>query len=189
MSIWRNIKRFLGLEKIKKRGPFQANRILDTDEVKIDQVFTEDNKPVVLFASITEEQSKKIGAEGYIKAGKPSGPLGSVGGKGSYEREKTWSTYPIFWPDNLSNALPLDQAYPQIKRAVEAGPGTLLPETVSIREPQYNVPHVNSIPISDNAQLKIQRDGITSISGDMTINTSKIMKKEDEEDEEERPNE
>lgn len=163
---------FWGRKK-KKKGPFDANRILDTEQVKVDQVFTKDGKPVALFASVTEDQSRKIGAEGYV-GGTDVGVKGGI--KGSYESDRKWRTYPLFWTNNIPGAIPLDRAYPQIKEAVRAGPGTLLPDSV----PFHDVAHVNSVPISDSAHIQVNEDGQTMISGDFTISGSSIRKKDEE---------
>ena len=54
------MRRFFKRKK-KDEGPFKANRILNTQEIKVDQVFTKtDEKPVALFTTITEDEARKI---------------------------------------------------------------------------------------------------------------------------------
>jgi len=159
--------------KKQKKGPFDANRILDTDQVKIDQVFTHDGKPIALFTSVSEDQSRKMGAEGYIE-GTTFSPKGGV--KGTYESERKWKTYPLFWKHNIPEAVPLDRAYPEIRDAVKTGSGTLLPESV----PFHDVAHVNSVQISDNAQIKVEEGGQTTLSGDVAIGRWKKIRLDDQ---------
>jgi len=42
------MKRILNFFKKKDEGPFKANRILDTSEVKVDQIFTKEDENLLL---------------------------------------------------------------------------------------------------------------------------------------------
>ena len=166
LPFWRN----------KKKGPFRANRILDTDQLKVDQVFTEDGKPVALFTSVKEDQSKKFSAEGYIE-GTVIAPKG--GAKGLYESDTKWKTYPLFWASNIPDAVPLDRAYPEIREEVQNKLGTALPESI----PFHNITHMNTVSISDSAQLEVDENGRTKISGefvfgDFAVSDSKLIDEE-----------
>jgi hypothetical protein len=150
-----------------KKGPFEANRILDTHQSKIDQVFTrEDEKPVALFIHTTEDEAKKIGAEGYI------GPT-NVGAKGEYEKSQKWVTKAIYFPENIPGAISIHSG--EIFSAVSDGPGTLIPRNITITE----VKNETTIPISGSAFLRTNYRGETQISGYLAlsgpISTSKQL--------------
>jgi len=144
--------------KKKDVGPFKANRILDTREVKVDQVFTKDEeKPVALFISNTEDEAKRIGAEGY------AGPT-EFGAKGEYERGKTWVTRAIYWPNNIPGAQFNENISEQIIRAVITG-GTLVPSNIQFEKVEVE----KTIPISGSAILKTNYSGYAELSGSFTV--------------------
>jgi hypothetical protein len=145
----------LNFFKRKKTGPFEANRILDTNESKIDQVFTKgDEKPVALFVHVTEDEAKKIGVEGYV------GPT-NIGGKGDYERNQKWVTRAIYWPNNIPGAQFIANMSTQIIDAVKTGYGTIIPGSVQFKEIQKET----IIPISGSSTLVTDKNGQVELKG------------------------
>lgn len=126
--------------KKKEHGPFRANRILDTSEVKIDQVYTKDEKPVALFVTITEDEAKKIGAEGYL------GPT-NFGARGKYEQGKTWVTRAFYFMPNAQFSEALGK---QIRNSVAVG-GTVVPNNIQFQKPEPE----KKYPISESASLRV----------------------------------
>lgn len=150
--------------KKKDEGPFKANRILDTSEVKVDQVFTRiEEKSVALFITNTEDEARRIGAEGYF------GPT-KFGGKGEYERGKIWITRAIYFPDNIPGA----QFNEEIGREMRDSlirEGTVVPADIQFEK----VESEKIYPISGAAVLKTDYTGYTELSGRLPVSLP-IMK-------------
>ena len=148
--------------KRKKAGPFEANRILDTPQSKVDQVFIKDDeKPVVLLIHTTEDEAKKIGVEAY------AGPT-NMGTKGEYEKSQKLVTRGLYWPENISGSQVMISAG-NIAEAVRSGYGTIIPETIHFEE----IPIETIIPISGSATLVTYRAGYTELKGVFIISGSK----------------
>jgi len=146
--------------KKKDEGPFKANRILDTPEVKVDQVYTRiDEKPVALFATITEDEAKKIGAEGF------AGPT-QLGAKGEYETDKKWVTRAVWFPTNIPQAQFNENIHMQIRNSL-ATEGTIVPSNI----PFEKVEDEKTIRISGAASLKTYSSGDIVLSGSIPVIT------------------
>lgn len=143
--------------KRKDEGPFKANRILDTPEVKVDQVFTTDEKPVALFITNTEDEARKIGAEAYF------GPT-KFGAGGEYERDKVWVTRAIYFPKNIPGAKFDEEIGREIRDSVTRA-GTIVPENIRFEK----VESEKAYPISGAAFLKTGYDGYTELSGRLPV--------------------
>ena len=135
-------------------GPFRANRILNTNEVKIDQVYTkEQEKPVALFIHTTEDEVRKIGAGGY------AGPT-KIGGEGKYARDIKWFTRAIYFPHNIPGAKLDATSSNQILASVVTG-GTIVPGNVTFEK----VSGEKSIPMTGSSILRTNEKGFAEISG------------------------
>jgi hypothetical protein len=145
----------------KKEGPFTANRLLNSKEVKIDQVFTsDDEKPIALLFSTTEEIVSKTGGEGYF------GPT-KMGVKGNLDEQKKWVTRGFVFPENMPQAISQAQ-YHSITSASEAM-GTLYPRTLQYDE----VNETTGFALTPSTNVTMEPSGITVISGDIrTTDTS-----------------
>lgn len=144
-------------KKKKEIGPFRANRILNTSEVKVDQVYTKDEDPVALFITITEDDAKKIGAEGYV------GPT-KVGAKGKYEREKTWVTRAIYFPLSIPDAQFTKELGKKIRNSVAVG-GTVVPTDIQFEKAERE----KTYPISSSASLRVMDDMHAEIDGKLVL--------------------
>lgn len=144
-------------KKKKESGPFRADRILDTSEVKIDQVYTKDENPVALLITITEDEARKIGAEGYV------GPT-KIGAKGKYERDKTWVTRAIYFPANIPDAQFTEDIGKQIRNSVAVG-GTVVPTDVQFEKAERE----KTYPISGSASLRVADDMHAVIDGKLVL--------------------
>ena len=143
--------------KKKEIGPFRANRILNTSEVKIDQVYTEDENPVAILITLTEDEAKKIGAEGY------AGPT-KVGVKGKYERNNKWVTRAIYFPESIPDAQFTEDIGKQIRNSVAVG-GTVVPMNVPFEKAELE----KTYPISGSASLSVTDNMYTVISGEVVL--------------------
>lgn len=145
--------------KKKGEGPFKANRILDTSEVKVDQVFTtHDGKPVAIFITNTEEEARRIGAEGYV------GPT-RFGAGGEYDRDKRWVTRAIYFPKNLPGAR-FDKEISNEMRDSVTRAGTMVPEDI----PFEKVEGEKTYPISGAAVLQTGSNGYhATINGKVVL--------------------
>lgn len=151
----------VNLRKKKSEGPLKASRILDTPEVKVDQVFTKDEeKPVALFLTTTEDEAKRIGAKGY------AGPT-RLGAEGEYERGKTWVTRAIYWPNNIPGAQFDENISGQIISAMKTA-GTVVPSNIQFEK----VENEKTIPVSGSAYLKTNYSGYAQLNGSFTVNAS-----------------
>nr|QNO58089.1 hypothetical protein OJKMNAAM_00011 [Methanosarcinales archaeon ANME-1 ERB7] len=160
------------LFKIKKEneGPFRANRILDTPEVKVDQVFTKEEKPVALFATIAEDEAKKIGAEGYF------GPT-QMGVEGKYERDKKWVTKSLYFYKNIPDAYDDENLHRQIRESLRTE-GTIVPSNMQFEK----VENISTILLSGTASLEANYDGSAKLNGSLNVSTpsavsAQIMKR------------
>ncbi|TRZ53381.1 MAG: hypothetical protein D4S01_01440 [Dehalococcoidia bacterium] len=144
-------------KKKNKHGPFRANRILDTSEVKIDQVYTKDENPVALFVTITEDEAKKIGAEGYF------GPT-KFGAEGKYERGKTWVTRAIYFPAGIPDTQFTEDLGKQMSGSVAVG-GTVVPTSIQFEKAELE----KTYPISDSASLRVVDDMHVMIDGKIVL--------------------
>ncbi len=156
--------------KKENEGPFKANRILDTPEVKVDQVFTEEGKAVALFATIAEDEAKKIVAEGYI------GPT-QMGVGGKYERDKKWATKSFYFYKNIPDAYDDANMHRQIIESLKTE-GIIVPNNMQFEK----VENVSTIPISDTASLEANYDGSAKLRGSINVSTpsavsAQIMKR------------
>lgn len=144
--------------KKKDEGPFKANRILDTSEAKIDQVYTRgEEKPVALLTHTTEEEAKKIGAESYV------GPT-KFGGEGKYETNKTWYTRAWYFPDNIPGAKFDSKTSDQIIKSVEVE-GTFVPRNINFEK----VEGEKTFPISGSSVLTTNQSGFSAMSGSFVV--------------------
>ncbi len=144
-------------KKKKEIGPFRANRILNTHEVKIDQVYTKDEKPVAILITLTEDEAKKIGAEGYV------GPT-NIKVKGKYERDNNWVTRAIYFPANIPDAQFTEDIGKQIRNSVAVG-GTVVPINVQFEKAERE----KKYPISGSASLRMVDNMHTVISGEVVL--------------------
>jgi hypothetical protein len=144
-------------KKKETEGPFKADRILDTPEVKIDQVYTNDGKPVALFSTISEEEARKIGAEGYVGSTK-------IGGRGQYESGRRWVTYPIYFPDNILGSTLTENTSRQITDSLKII-GTFVPDGIILEKVETQT----TFPISGTASLKAKSNGSTELNGSINI--------------------
>jgi len=151
----------MNIFKRKKAGPFEANRILDTNQSKVDQVFTKgDEKPVALLITTTEDEARKIGAEAY------TGPT-DIGAKGEYERNQKWVTRGFYWTENISGSQIL-LTIGQIIDAVKSGSGTIIPSNIRFEE----MPKETTIPISGSATLMVS-EGYAELKGTFIVSGSR----------------
>jgi hypothetical protein len=151
----------MNIFKRKKAGPFEANRILDTNQSKVDQVFTKgDEKPVALLITTTEDEARKIGAAAY------TGPT-DIGAKGEYEKSQKWVTRGFYWPENISGSQIMVKTG-QIIDAVKSGSGTIIPKNIRFEE----MPKGASIPISGSATLMVS-EGHAELKGIFIVSGSR----------------
>jgi hypothetical protein len=146
----------MGLFKRKKenKGPFEANRILDTPQAKIDQVFTrKEEKPIALYTHTVEDEAKKIGVEGYTGT--------QFGGKGEYGQNKGWFTTAILFKKNLEDAgVQCDENFRSQLNNTLRTMGTLVPDNVQFKfiEDEATIPTTSgsSIQVSNNGSVQFK---------------------------------
>lgn len=138
---------------------------MDTSEVKIDQVYTKDEDPVALFVTITEDEARKIGAEGYV------GPT-KFGAKGKYERGKTRVTRAIYFPAGIPGAQFTDEIGKQIRDSV-AVEGTVVPADIQFEKAEVG----KAFPISGAASIRVVNDLHVMIDGKLVLQPSSFMRR------------
>lgn len=149
--------RWLG-KKNKEEGPFKANRILNTKELKIDQVFTRDGeKPVALFTHAKEREGQKIDAKGFV---------GPVGGQVGYATSKEGVTRGFYFADNISET-ELKESRKGILAAANKT-GNAIPKDVVFEK----IEKENSIPITKSTLLTATSSGSVGISGSFVVSGS-----------------
>lgn len=142
-------------KKTKAEGPFKANRILDTEELKIDQVFTkEGEKPVALFTHTREKEAQKIGAKGFV---------GPIGGQVDYASGKQGVTQGYYFANNISER-GFREGHDEIVKAGKTT-GSAIPNDV----PFTKVEKGKSIPITPSTFLTSAPTGSIAISGDFVV--------------------
>jgi hypothetical protein len=142
-------------KKHKEEGPFKANRILNTKELKIDQVFTrEGEKPVALFTHANEREAQKIEAKGFA---------GPVGGQVAFASGKEGVTRGYYFSDNISER-EIKEKRDEILTAANTM-GSAIPKDVTFTR----VGKGESVPMTSSTVLTATRSGSVGISGGFLV--------------------
>lgn len=148
------------LRKKKDEGPFKANRILDTPELKVDQVFTRDGeKPVALFTHATEKATKEVDVSGYA---------GPVGGKAGYKATKEGEMRAFYLADNISQAEAEKNKRELVTAAKTAG--SLVPYDI----PMEKAITGSAIQLTPRKVLEVGQKGSAQISGSFVVSGSRV---------------
>lgn len=134
-------------------GPFKANRILDTEELKIDQVFTQDGKPVALFTHATNSSTKQIDVSGYA---------GPIGGKVGYSTNKESETRAFYLAENVSEEL-IEPKKGEIIDVGSRASGSQIPCDIKLE----GVSAGSSIPIIPGKIITGGQNGSIAVSGEI----------------------
>jgi len=143
----------------KKKGPFDANFIINSDEAKVIQVFTRgQEKPVALLTATREDHARQIGVEGALGVEKAS-----AGGR--YETTQRWNWRMMVWPENISGVI-LDAKFSsEMTQLAERYTGSTISSNIPMQELKPN----SSIPISGAARISVNKKLETKVSGEIII--------------------
>jgi hypothetical protein len=149
----------------KEEGPFKAKRILDTLETKADSIFTSDGKPFMLLIHLSEDNARKIGLGANIA------PTLFMGAHGEYETEAKYNTLGFYWPQNVPGGQFNQNISGQVIDLM-AKAGTILPKAVPFKQ----IEEEQTIPISREGTIKLDKDGYATFSGSFTISKPRGLK-------------
>jgi len=143
----------------KEEGPFKANRILDTKELKVDQVFTGDGeKPVAVFVHTIRMQRQKLEVKGTF---------GLAGGEIERKQGKERTILGFYHPANISENAVKERNKEIVAAAIKND--NEIPNDILLKE----IGNTNlTLPASSSAFLELTPKGSAAVNGSITLSGS-----------------